>query len=267
MPPKPPESELKRLAELLRMSLSELKELMRHGVIVQTDSGSIDTAQSLLSISRHLLSTRSTAEAKARAAKADAELKELKTAEAKRSAKQKKTKKKKNEEKEEETQAIEFDPVIAMRIIERLCAGESAISAALSEGISNSVLYSWKRSNKDFSDKYAHARTQGYETWIDRILWLLEKVLELISDKDLEPAEKGVRLQGYRLILDTLKWQLSKMLPKVYGDRTQMVLETPNASSILPKHTAEEDAAFMAMLAEVRAKTPAPEPITHDDDE
>lgn len=264
MPPKPPESELKRLAELLRMSLSELKELMRHGVIVQTDSGSIDTAQSLLSISRHLLSTRSTAEAKARAAKAEAELKELKTAEAKRKVQLKQPK--------EETKKIRrkggsYKPEIAVRILERLCAGESQKHACEAEGISERTVDEWRKLEPDFAQQYPQARARGWDSLGDRILWLLEEVLNVVNDTTLEPAEKSVRLQGYKVVLDNLKWMLSKMLPKIYGDRTQMVLESANPADILPKHTDEQDAAFLAKLAAIQAKTPPPEDITHTEDE
>ena len=76
---KAPDTELAPFAKLLGMSTADVRELLKKG-IVQVKDGKLDTAQSLLAVARHLLSTRDTAEAKARAAQADAELKELKLA-------------------------------------------------------------------------------------------------------------------------------------------------------------------------------------------
>lgn len=253
-----PDSELAPFAKLLGMSTAAVRELLKKG-IVQVKDGKVDTAQSLLAVARHLLSTRDTAEAKARAVQAEAELKELKTAEAKRKAQLKQPK--------EETKKIRrkggsYKPEIAVRILERLCAGESERRACEAEGISRATIDKWKKREPDFESQYPQARARGLVTLGDRILWLLEEVLNVVNDTTLEPAEKSVRLQGYKVILDNLKWMLSKMLPKIYGDRTQMVLETPNPADVLPKHTAEQDAAFMSLLSQVRDKTPPPENIT-----
>ncbi len=258
-----PDTELALFAKLLGMSTADVRELLKKG-IVQMKDGKLDTAQSLLAVTRHLLSTRDTAEAKARAATADAELKELKTAEAKRKAQLKQPKK---ETKKTRRKGGSFKPEIAVRILERLCAGESDRRACEAEGISRATIDEWMESVPDFASQYPQARARGWNSLGDRILWLLEEVLNVVNDTTLEPAEKSVRLQGYKVILDNLKWMLSKMLPKIYGDRTQMVLESANPADILPKHTAEQDAAFMAKLAAIQAKTPPPEDITHTEDE
>lgn len=160
-----------------------------------------------------------------------------------------------------------YKPEIAVRILERLCAGESKRRACEAEGISRTTLDEWVKSVPDFASQYPQARARGWDSLGDRILWLLEEVLNVVNDTTLEPTEKSVRFQGYKVILDNLKWMLSKMLPKIYGDRTQMVLEQPNARDVLPSHTAEEDAAFMRMLADMQAKTPEPQNITRENDE
>lgn len=160
-----------------------------------------------------------------------------------------------------------YKPEIAVRILERLCSGESERRACEAEGISRATIDGWLESVPDFASQYPRARMRGWESLGDKILWLLEEVLNVVNDTTLEPAEKSVRLQGYKVVLDNIKWMLSKMLPKIYGDRTQMVLEQPNAKDVLPSHTAEEDAAFMAMLARVQAKTPEPEDITPTDED
>lgn len=160
-----------------------------------------------------------------------------------------------------------YKPEIAVRILERLCAGESQKRACEAEGISARTVNEWVELVPEFAQKYPQARARGWDSLGDRILWLLEEVLNVVNDTTLEPAEKSVRLQGYKVVLDNLKWMLSKMLPKIYGDRTQMVLESANPTDILPKHTAEQDAAFMAKLAAIQAKTPPPEDITDTQDE
>lgn len=256
------DTELAPFAKLLGMSTADVRKLLKKG-IVQVKDGKIDTAQSLLAVARHLLATRDTAEAKARAAQAEAELKELKTAEAKRKAQLKQPK---EEIKKIRRKGGSYKPEIAVRILERLCAGESQKHACKAEGISERTVDEWRKLEPDFAQQYPQARARGWDSLGDRILWLLEEVINVVNDTTLEPAEKSVRLQGYKVILDNLKWMLSKMLPKIYGDRTQMVLESANPADILPKHTAAADAAFLRMLAEVQAVTPKPEEIKQDDE-
>lgn len=211
MPPKPPESELKRLAELLRMSLSELKELMRHGVIVQTDSGSIDTAQSLLSISRHLLATRSTAEAKARAAEADAELKELKLA-----AERKKTegKQKQAEPKQGKAKAgrsSTFSEKKAAFICNARAQGQSINSICEEVGISRFTFYKWRSENKIFSDTFARAQEcalQGFKSKLEEYVQIDDSFL---TDESLEPE---LRMKAGERAFNKLKYIIEVNTPK-----------------------------------------------------
>ena len=247
-----PDSELAPFAKLLGMSTADVRELMRKGV-VSVREGKLDTAQSLLAVARHLLATRDTAEAKARAAQAEAELKEYKLKAAKERAQKPTGKGGKSK----------WSKAAGERICEAVANGASFRKACEKAGVKYSTAQDWRKAHADFADQYARACEIKYHGYVDE----LDDTLEEANEAALDPAYGNQRLAALKLRIDTRKWQLSKMLPKIYGDRTQMVLEQPNAKDVLPSHTAEEDAAFMAMLARVQAKTPEPEDITPTDED
>lgn len=205
MPPKLPESELKKLGDLLRMSTSEMKALVREGVIVQSSSGSIDTAQSLLAISRHLLATRSTAEAKARAAEADAALKEHRLKAATRSVKE-----------DTPTGRGRWSKAAGERICKAVQNGSSLRAAAKAEGLTAAAVLKWKTAHPEFGKQYAQACELKYHGYADEMDEALEEADQVARD----PECGSTRLAAIRLRIDTRKWQLAKMLPKIYGDRT-----------------------------------------------
>lgn len=246
------DTELAPFAKLLGMSLADVRELLKKG-IVQVKDGKLDTAQSLLAVTRHLLSTRDTAEAKARAATAEAELKEYKLKAAKERA----------QKPAEASGKGKWSKAACERICEHVANGASLRKACEKAGVKYATAQDWRKKHKDFADQYARACEKKYHGYADE----LDDTLNEADEAALDPAYGNQRLAALKLRIDTRKWQLAKMLPKIYGDRTQMVLESANPADILPKHTAEQDAAFMAKLAAIQAKTPPPEDITHTEDE
>lgn len=247
-----PDSELAPFAKLLGMSPADVRELVRKGVVVLKD-GKLDTAQSLLAVTRHLLATRDTAEAKARAAQAEAALKEHRLKSAAES----------RQKPEETTGRGKWSKAAGERICKAVESGKSLRQAAKAEGVTAGAVRKWIKRFPEFGTQYAQACEIKYHGYADEI----DECLEEADKVALDPECGSVRLQAIKLRIDTRKWQLSKMLPKMYGDRTQMVLETVNPADVLPKHTAEEDAVFMAKLAAIQAKTPPPDDITNTENE
>ena len=116
--------------------------------------------------------------------------------------------------------SIEFDPVLADEILERLADGDSLASICRDEGMPDErSVRRWARSHGDFADPYAAARRLGYEKRADELL-------EIADDSSADWIDTGngnrvldnVHVNRARLMIDTRKWLLSKMLPKVYGD-------------------------------------------------
>lgn len=254
MATKPQEADIKALAKLLRMPPADVQELARKGVVVLKPDGHIDTAQSLLEVARHLVATRSTAEAKARAAEADAALKErrLKAAEQRDKA---------NTEPAKHPRG-KYSKAAADRIIAAIENGSSLRTAAKQEHVTAPAVLKWKKRYPEFGKQYADACATKYQGYSDEIDDILDEADEAARD----PEYGSQRLAALRLRIDTRKWQLAKMLPKIYGDRTQMIIEGANPADVLPKHTAEEDAAFLRMLADIQAKTPPPANIAPSDE-
>lgn len=243
---------LKNFAKLIRMAEKDVVQLIREGVVKIKDSGDIDTANSLVEVARHLVATRSTAEAKARAAEADAKLKErrLRASEQKDQAKDQPPKR-----------AGKYCKAVADRILLAVENGQSLRAAAKAEGLTAAAVRKWMKRFPDFGTQYAHACELKYHGYSDE----MDDALNEADNAALDPECGTARLTAIRLRIDTRKWQLSKMLPKIYGDRTQMIVEGANPADLLPKHTNEEDSAFLAMLAQIQAKTPPPENIATTD--
>lgn len=246
-----PDTELAPFAKLLGMSTADVRELLKKG-IVQVKDGKLDTAQSLLAVSRHLLSTRDTSEAKARAAAAEAELKEYKLKAAKDRA----------QKPAGASGKSKWSKAAGERICEAVANGASLRKACEKAGVKYSTAQDWRKKHKDFADQYTRACEKKYHGYADE----LDDTLDEADEAALDPAYGNQRLAALKLRIDTRKWQLAKMLPKIYGDRTQMVLESANPADILPKHTAAADTSFLRMLAEVQASTPKPEEVKQDDE-
>lgn len=247
MPTKPHEADVKAFGKMLRMGSADVQDLVRKGVVVVKPDGRIDTAQSLVAVAQHLVATRSTAEAKARAAEADAQLKEHRVrAAAKAEAPEK-----------DQTKSGKYSIAKGERICEALANGSSLRAAAKAEGVSAATVLRWVKRYPSFAEQYARAREVGIQLYVDDILTAIEKA----HYASLNPETGNQVISACKLDIESKKWLLCKLLPKKYGDRTQMVVEGANPADVLPKHTAEEDAAFLRMLAEMQAKTPPPPPV------
>ena len=116
--------------------------------------------------------------------------------------------------------SIEFDPVLANEILERLADGDSLASICCDEEMPDErSVRRWARNHGDFGAKYAVARRLGYEKRADELLEIADdSSADWIDTDDGHRVLNGAHVNRARLMIDTRKWLLSKMLPKVYGD-------------------------------------------------
>ena len=141
---------------------------------------------------------------------------------------------------------------------ERICAaiaeGASLRKAAEAEGVTHRTVLDWAAAHERFGTQYARACELRLAVLEDKVLTLCELGHEVARDEECGHA----RLQAVKLEIDTLKWLLCKLVPKRFGDRTQMEITGKDGADLLPQHTAEQDAAFLAALAAAQAATPPP---------
>ena len=116
--------------------------------------------------------------------------------------------------------SIEYDPVLADEILERLADGDSLASICCEEEMPDErSVRRWARNHGDFGAKYAVARRLGYEKRADELLEIADdSSADWIDTDDGHRVLNGAHVNRARLMIDTRKWLLSKMLPKVYGD-------------------------------------------------
>lgn len=75
-------------------------------------------------------------------------------------------------------------------------------------------------------------------------------------------AAARAQIDACRLEIDTIKWQLAALLAKRYGTKQKVELTGKDGTPLLPEHTAEQDAAYLSMLAAVRKKLDSEPPPT-----
>lgn len=132
-----------------------------------------------------------------------------------------------------------YNEETAVKIIERMCEGESLRSICSDEGMPNmSTVILWKSKHEEFSKQYETAMQS-------RAQHLFDEMLEIADDssKDKIVDENGnertnTEVVGRsRLRVDTRKWALSKMIPKLYGDKVEQIVSNPDGESFRTQST------------------------------
>lgn len=109
-------------------------------------------------------------------------------------------------------QPTKYTDKIALEICERLAKGESLESICKSDHLPTSeTVRQWKRSKKDFSLNYTHAREDQGEYYGQKVQDVANKVMALEI-----PPDVG------RVVMDGFKWTAARMNRAVYGDKTQL---------------------------------------------
>jgi len=104
---------------------------------------------------------------------------------------------------------------IQNKVIDEMIKGNSINSICkLKTFPEQKTIYNWLNKDKDFLQKYTHAREQ-------QALFYAEKITNVVQE--LKDSSKHSRelTDIARLEIDSYKWIASKLLPKVYGTNQQ----------------------------------------------
>mgnify|MGYP000869508350 CR=1 FL=1 len=123
---------------------------------------------------------------------------------------------------------------VRLKICERIAKGESMISICASEGMPvQSVVYNWLTVDKDFAERYARAREQQAEHYLDEIIAISDDVsLDEIIDGEGNPRTNNEAIQRSKLKVETRKWVMAKLAPKKYGDKVTQEVTGANGDPI-----------------------------------
>lgn len=239
--------DVKSLAALVGMTEADVRSLTKKGVLSAQD-GLYDPARSLVAIARHLVKTRDTAEAKARAAKARAEFEESKLAAAKKGAPTAPP----SDPDANKRKCGKWSPAVGERICRAMEEGVSMPKAARDEGVTEGTVRQWAREKPNFATRYALARERQPAAYHDD----LDSAIEEAAIAALDPVNATARLTALRLRIDTRKWQLSKMLPKKYGEHSSVHVcaEPSNEGNSAPAMAADEAERIVQAIAERQAR-------------
>lgn len=217
-PPPKGMHDAKSLASLVGMSEADVRSLTKKGILSAQD-GLYDPARALVSITRHLVKTRDVAEAKAREARAKAELEERKLQAVTGPA----------QKVDGRSKYAKWSPALGERICVAMEEGVSMPTAAKREGVTEGAVRKWAREKPDFGTRYALARERQIAAYQDEI----DKTLEAADEAALDPVNATARLNACRLRIDTRKWMLSKVLPKTYGERIEVTGSAVDGTAVV----------------------------------
>ena len=109
------------------------------------------------------------------------------------------------------------------------------------------TIFRWRKSNKDFSDQYAHAKQLQIEALVDEILEIADNSIDdYVDSAEGKMIIDHEHIQRAKLRIDTRKWLASKLVPKIYGDRMQTDLtvddsDLKRARELVQKYMAEKN--------------------------
>ncbi len=142
-----------------------------------------------------------------------------------------------------------FTKELGRRICERIADGEGLMGVAREFGLPNRTVSSWVKRYAGFAADYARACETRLCLMEERLLALCEAAQEAANSGE---PDARVRIEAAKLEIDTIKWTLSRLLPARWGERNKLELTGAGGEPLLPKHTVEEDKAYLAMLAETQ---------------
>lgn len=98
------------------------------------------------------------------------------------------------------------------------------------------TFYEWIDNDKEKSKQYARAAEERADVMFEDILKIVDATEDdiIINDEGNAITNHNV-IQRDRLRADARKWMLSKMIPKKYGDKLDMNLDTSKIVPIITK--------------------------------
>lgn len=103
---------------------------------------------------------------------------------------------------------------LVKQICLRLSEGEKLPTILAEDGMpSRATFFNWKRDNKEFLDLYVNVQQDKGELFIEEI----DNTIEELKKGKLDASQANV-------IVQTLKWKAAKFYPKMYGEKTELML-------------------------------------------
>lgn len=137
-----------------------------------------------------------------------------------------------------------YTPELADTICRRLAEGESLRAICRDEGMPcRSAVFAWLEKNEEFRTKYARAREDQCEVWVDE----MRDIAEDGSNDWMERRNADGEVTGYtmngeavarsKLRLEQTRWYAEKLLPKKYGAK----LDLNHGGGVKIVHASKED--------------------------
>lgn len=123
------------------------------------------------------------------------------------------------------------------KVCERIENGEAVRTILKDKDMPDSVtFYKWVDNDKNKLKQYARACEARAEEMFEDILKIVDATEDdVIVDENGNFITNHNIIQRDRLRADARKWMLSKMMPKKYGDKLDMSLETTEIKPIITK--------------------------------
>lgn len=115
---------------------------------------------------------------------------------------------------------ISYDPLLALRICERISQGETLLAVCASHGMpTRQTFYKWVVNQPDLARAYSAAKVLSADS-------LEEEALEAGRSIRGNP-ETSQKVRAYEVDMNQLRWSAAKRNPRVYSDRGSIVLTVP----------------------------------------
>ena len=155
-----------------------------------------------------------------------------------------------------------YDEAIAVRICERIAAGEGLREICEDKDVpSKTVVYRWLAAESQFRDAYARARELQMESWADELRDIAtdgsnDWIVKINADGSTDRVLDHEHVQRSKLRIDTLKWLMSKFAPKRFADKVEVELSGTVKVETLSDVELEAKAALLLARLGIEAAGP-----------
>lgn len=146
----------------------------------------------------------------------------------------------------------DYTPETAALICAYMVEGETLQTISRHEGMpSKSAMLRWLAKYEDFRDHYARASAVRSGVFMEETIDITDNAsndwMEINDGENRGWRANGENIQRSKLRVETRKWMAIKLLPKMYGDKTVIVHETPDTSNL----TLEEIDILLPLMAKI----------------
>lgn len=108
-----------------------------------------------------------------------------------------------------------YSDELADRVLREFSRGKSMRTIEKMQGMpSISTMFEWMRKYPDFSQRYARAKEEAADLFVE----------ELLELTDMADVDNAIDIQKRKLQVDTRKWIASKLKPKRYGEKLDLAI-------------------------------------------